>query len=82
MFRKKLSHGLKKVERANMNGTKHVYIVVCPQESSKLESKLGLHPKSFCFKRFWNSSTLVFNVMDDNNHRHFKAMCQVNKFWL
>lgn len=47
----KLSHGLKRVERANMNGTKYVYIVVCPQESSRLESKLCLHPKSFCFKR-------------------------------
>jgi hypothetical protein len=78
MFCKK--HGLKRVERANMNGTKHVYIAVCPQESSRLESNLCLHPKSFCFKRFWNSSPLLFNVMNDNNHRHFKAMCQVNKF--
>jgi hypothetical protein len=51
MFCEKLSHGLKRVERANMNGTKHVYIVTCPQETSRLESKLCLHPKSFCFKR-------------------------------
>jgi len=68
--------------RVNKNGTKHVCIVVCPQESSRLWSKLSLLPKLFCFKRHLNSSTLLPYVMDDNNDWHFKAMCQVFKFGL
>jgi hypothetical protein len=46
-----------------------------PQESSRLQSKLGLFPKSFGFKRFWNSNTLLPYAMDNNNHCHFKIMC-------
>jgi hypothetical protein len=55
---------------------------VCLQESLRLWSKLSLLPKLFCFKRLWNSSTLLPYVMDNNNDWHFKAMCQVFKFEL
>ncbi len=68
--------------KVGRNGTKHVCIVVCPQESSRFQSKLGLLSKSFCFKRLWNSNTLLPFAMDDNNPWNFKAMCQVHKFGL
>jgi hypothetical protein len=70
------------VGKVNENGTKHVCIVVCPQESSRFQSKLSLLPQSFCFKRLWNSSILLLYAMDNNNPSHFKAMCQVHKFGL
>jgi hypothetical protein len=38
--------------------------------------------KSFCSKRFWNSSTPLRFAMEGNNHWHFKAMCQTHKFGL
>jgi hypothetical protein len=53
-----------------------------PHESSKLQSKLNFFPNLLCYKKLWSSSTQLPSSKEINNHWHFKAVCQVHKFFI
>ncbi len=56
------------VGRGDKNGTRHVWVLTCPQISSRIRWRFNLLFKSFCSKRLWNSSTPSPFIMEGDIH--------------